>query len=148
MQTKPKPHILIICTGNCCRSHIAEGLLRHLSCDELEVHSAGTHPTGFVHPLAIETMLEHGIDITAQESKSLSRFDGEPFDYVITLCDDALQECPVSLGTKKQLHWSTEDPSFAPGTNEDRKKAFRKTIRLLEERIKMLLEEIGGKNKL
>jgi len=134
--------VLILCTGNSCRSQITEGLFRHLGGKEFEVHSAGTHPAGFVHPLAIETMAERGIDISKQTSKPLSRYDGQEFDFVITVCDDAYQECPYFPGAKKQLHWSTEDPSFAPGTVEDRKKAFRDTIAMLEERIKKLTGDI------
>ena len=142
MPKDPKTRILVICTGNSCRSQIAEGLFRHHGGEELDIHSAGTHPTGFIHPLAVETMFERGIDITKQRSKSLLKYDGESFDYFITVCDDAYQECPVFPGARKQLHWSTEDPSFAPGTDEDRKKAFRETIGLLEARIKKLITEL------
>lgn len=142
MPMKPKIRILVICTGNSCRSQIAEGLFRYHGGKEVEIHSAGTHPTGFVHPLAVETMIERGIDITNQKSKSLSIYESRSFDYVITVCDDAYQECPVFPGAKNQLHWSTEDPSFASGTDEDRKMAFRETIGLLEARINKLIGEI------
>lgn len=132
--------VLILCTGNSCRSQIAEGLFRHHGGKDLEVYSAGTHPTGFVHPFAVETMKEHGIDISSHESKSLSLYKGRNFDYVITVCDDAYRECPFFPGAKNQLHWSTEDPSFAPGTVEERKEAFRATIRILEARIVALMK--------
>ena len=132
--------VLILCTGNSCRSQIGEGLFRHHGGGDFAVFSAGTHPTGFVHPLALEAMKEHGIDIGNQKSKSLSVYEGQSFDYVITVCDDAYQECPFFPGAKKQIHWSTEDPSFAPGTVEERKEAFRATIRLLEARIVTLIK--------
>lgn len=145
MKTAPI-RILILCTGNSARSQISEGLFRHLGGKDFDVHSAGTHPAGYVHPLAIETMKERGIDISGQTSKSLDRYEGQEFDYVITVCDDAYQECPYFPGAKKQIHWSTPDPSFAGRTEEERKEAFRKTIDLLESRIKQLLEEIRNKN--
>jgi len=138
--------VLILCTGNSCRSQIAEGLFRRVGGNGFEVHSAGTHPAGFVHPLAIETMSERGIDISTQSSKSLAQYENQSFDYVITVCDDAHQECPVFPGAKKQLHWSTEDPGFAPGSAEVRKEAFRKTIDVLEARIKKLIGEMNGNN--
>ena len=137
--------ILVICTGNSCRSQIAEGLMRQLGGDSVEVHSAGTHPAGMIHPMAIETMKERGIDISTQRSKSISEFDDLPFDYAITVCDDAKQECPFFPGAKHHLHWSTPDPSFVPGTSEKRKEAFKQTIQMLEGRIQDLLN--GLKNK-
>ncbi len=134
--------ILIVCTGNSARSQIAEGLFRNLGGDEFDVHSAGTHPAGVVHPLAIETMRERGIDISNQTSKSLSRYDEQPFDYVITVCDEAYQECPIFPGAKNQFHWGTPDPSFAPGDEDVRKEAFRRTIASLERRVARLVSEI------
>lgn len=135
-------NILVICTGNSARSQIAEGLFRHYGKDDVEIFSAGTYPAGFVHPLAIETMDEWGIDITDQQSKSLSRYLEEQFDYVITVCDDAKMICPTFPHALHQLHWSTPDPSFHQGTEEERKDAFRQTIRQLERRVKALLEDI------
>lgn len=134
--------VLILCTGNSARSQISEGLFRHVGGKEFDVHSAGTHPAGMVHPLAIETMKERGIDISKQTPKSLSIYDGRKFDYVITVCDEAYQECPFFPGAKHQLHWSTPDPSFVGGSEAERKEAFRKTIDILEQRIKGLLEEL------
>ncbi|HWP82740.1 MAG TPA: arsenate reductase ArsC [Bacteroidota bacterium] len=134
--------VLILCTGNSARSQISEGLFRRLGGKEFEVHSAGTHPAGYIHPLAIETMKERGIDITSQKSKSLSLYVGQSFDYVITVCDDAYQECPVFPGAGKQIHWSTPDPSFEPGGLEKQREAFRKTITTLETRIKELIAQI------
>ena len=119
--------------------------MRLLGGDSVEAHSAGTHPSGFVHPMAVETMKERGIDISAQRSKSLSEFEGQRFDYAITVCDDANQECPFFPGAGNHLHWSTPDPSFVPGTHEKRKEAFKQTIQLLEGRIQDLLN--GFKSK-
>ena len=137
--------ILFICTGNSARSQMAEGLFRQLGGGKFEIHSAGTHPAGMVHPLAIDAMNERGIDIRGQHSKSMDRYEGQPFDYVITVCDDAYQECPFFPGAKQQLHWSTPDPSFAPGTPENRLEAFRKTAASLESRISQFLESMNNK---
>ena len=138
----PMIRVLILCTGNSTRSQIAEGLFRNLGGDEFDVHSAGTHPAGLVHPLAIETMRERGIDISNQTSKSLSSYDEQPFDYVVTVCDEAYQECPIFPGAKNQIHWSTPDPSFAPGDGDERKEAFRHTTASLERRVMSLIAEI------
>ncbi|MCI0706006.1 MAG: arsenate reductase ArsC [Ignavibacteriae bacterium] len=134
--------ILVLCTGNSARSQITEGLLRHHGGNALEVHSAGTHPAGIVHPDAVETMREHGIDISKQWSKAMSQFEGQSFDYVITVCDDAHQECPFFPGAKKQLHWSTPDPSFIGSSHEERLEAFRTTMKSLEERVKEFLPSV------
>lgn len=143
--------ILILCTGNSARSQIAEGLFRHFGGNELEVHSAGTHPAGMVHPFAVEAMKQRGVDISRQWSKSMSEFEGRSFEYVITVCDDAHQECPFFPGAKKQHHWSTPDPSFVAGTSEERLNAFRETVTSLENRIKEFLstiqKESGSKTK-
>ncbi len=136
------PRVLILCTGNSARSQIAEGLFRHLGGKEFEVFSAGTHPAGLVHPLAVEAMKRRGIDISAQRSKSLSEFDGQQFDYVITVCDDAYQECPLYPGAKQQLHWSTPDPSFVSGSDDERLRAFQDTVSSLERRITEFLSTL------
>jgi protein-tyrosine-phosphatase len=94
--------VLILCTGNCVRSQMAEGLLRHLSGADYEVHSAGSHPNGYVSPLAIEAMREIGMDISAHRSKSVSEFASQPFDTVITVCDSAAEECPVFPGAPRR----------------------------------------------
>jgi arsenate reductase len=103
---------------------MAEGLLRHLAGDRIEAHSAGTQATR-VRPLAIRAMDEVGVDISGQESKTLERYLEEPFDYVITVCDDANEACPFLPGAKNRLHWSFEDPSRAEGTEEERLEVFR-----------------------
>ena len=102
---------------------MAEGLLRHLAGDRFEAMSAGTEAT-HVRPLAIRAMEEVGIDISGQESKTLDGYLGEPFDYVITVCDDANEACPFFPGAKSRLHWSFEDPSKAEGSEEERLEVF------------------------
>jgi len=116
--------VLILCTGNSARSQMAEGLLRHDGGDAFVVESAGLEPS-FVRPEAIEAMREIGIDISGQHSKSLDKFTGQPFDYVITVCDNANQNCPIFSGAKRRIHWSVEDPASVGGTEETRLKAFR-----------------------
>jgi arsenate reductase len=103
---------------------MAEGLLRHLAGDRLEVMSAGTEAT-FVKPEAISAMAELGVDISEQESKTLNRYLDEPFDCVVTVCDDANEACPVFPGAKNRLHWSFRDPSRGTGSEEERLEVFR-----------------------
>jgi len=116
--------VLILCTGNSARSQMAEGLLRHDGGDAFVVESAGLEPS-FVRPEAIEAMREIGIDISGQHSKSLDKFITEPFDYVITVCDNANENCPIFPVAKRRIHWSVEDPASVGGTEEARLKAFR-----------------------
>lgn len=103
---------------------MAEGLLRHLAGDRFEAFSAGTEAT-HVRPLAICAMRDLGVDISAQESKTLDRYLDEPFDAVITVCDQAAEACPIFLGARRQLHWSFPDPSKAQGSEDDRLAAYR-----------------------
>jgi len=119
--------VLFLCTHNSARSQMAEGLLRHLAGDRFDASSAGTEATR-VRPLAIRAMAELGIDISGQESKTLDRYLGEPFDAVITVCDQANEACPVFFGAKERLHWSFPDPSRATGT-EDEQLAVYRTVR-------------------
>jgi arsenate reductase len=114
-----------LCTHNSARSQMAEGLLRYLAGDRFEVTSAGTEAT-HVRPLAIKAMGEIGVDISAQESKTLDRYLGRPFDYVITVCDDAKESCPYFPGAAARLHWSLEDPSQAAGSEQERLAVFRR----------------------
>jgi arsenate reductase len=116
--------VLFLCTHNSARSQMAEGLLRHLGGERFEAFSAGTEAT-HVRPLAIEAMAELGIDVSQQESKTLDRYLGEPFDAVITVCDQAAEACPVFPGAKRRLHWSLPDPSQATGTSEQQLAAYR-----------------------
>lgn len=121
--TDPKFRVLFLCTHNSARSQMAEALLRHVGGDHFEVHSAGTEPSR-VHPLAIRAMDEIGLDISNNESKSLDQYIGQDFDYVITVCDQANESCPVFPGDPKRIHWSFPDPSAVEGAEEERLKAF------------------------
>ncbi len=124
--------ILFLCTHNSARSQMAEGLLRHHGgCD---VYSAGTEAT-HVRPLAIRALAELGIDIAGQESKTLDRFLGEPFDAVITVCDAANEACPVFPGAARRLHWSFDDPSRATGTEEEQLAVYRRVRDAIRARI-------------
>jgi len=133
-----RARVLFVCTHNSARSQMAEGLLRDLAGDRFEVTSAGTEAT-HVRPLAIRAMAEVGIDISGQESKTLERYLGEPFDYVITVCDDANEACPFFPGTKKRLHWSFEDPSRAEGSEDERLAVFRRVRDEIRKRIEQEL---------
>ncbi len=131
----PTKRILVVCTGNSARSQMAEGLFRHYLGDRYEVQSAGTKPT-HVRPEAIAVMGEVGIDISGHRSKSISEFMGQEFRYVITVCDNANESCPVFPGKTERIHWSFEDPAAAKGTEEERKAAFRRIRDEIEARIK------------
>jgi arsenate reductase len=128
--------VLFICTHNSARSQMAEGLLRHLAGDRFEAFSAGTEATS-IRPEAIRAMAEIGIDITGQESKTLERYLGEPFDWVITVCDTARQVCPVFSGADKAGHWGFDDPAEATGTDEERMAVFRRVRDEIASRIRM-----------
>jgi len=136
--------VLFVCTHNSARSQMAEGLLRHLAGDRFEAYSAGTEATR-VRPEAISAMAELGADISGQESKTLDRYLGEPFDYVITVCDDANESCPLFPGGGKRLHWSLPDPSRADGTDKERLAVFRAVRDRLRDRVEgELAGERGG----
>jgi arsenate reductase len=130
--------VLFLCTHNSARSQMAEGLLRHLAGDRFESYSAGTEAT-HVRPLAIRAMDEIGIDISGQESKTLNRYLGVPFDYVVTVCDEANEACPFFPGAKNRLHWSFEDPAQATGSEEERLGVFRRARDKIRERIEQEL---------
>ena len=120
-----KSRVLILCTGNSARSQMAEGLLRHLAGDMFEVESAGTIAS-FVRPHAIAAMAEIGIDISGQRSKCLDEFLGVPFDYVITVCDNAAENCPVFPGKASRIHWSFDDPAEVAGSDTEQLAVFRR----------------------
>jgi arsenate reductase len=120
-----KKRVLILCTGNSARSQMAEGLLRHDAGDRFSVESAGTKP-GIVRPEAIAVMKEVGIDITSHRSKHVDEFAGRDFDYVLTVCDNAKESCPVFFGKATKLHHSFHDPAAAEGTEEKRLGEFRR----------------------
>jgi len=121
-----KPLVLILCTGNSCRSHLAEGILRAAAGDFLEVASAGSKPAGYVHPLAIRALREIGIDISAHTSKHLVEFTARPVETVITVCGNADQVCPVFPGQLNRHHWPFDDPAHAAGTDEEKFAVFRR----------------------
>ena len=135
-----KRRVLFLCTGNSARSQIAEGLVNHFLGDRWEAFSAGTHPTGYVHPLAVQAMAELGIDISGQRSKSVEEFRGQPFDVVITLCDSAAQECPIWLGPGRAVHMGFPDPAQADGVMADRMDAFRQVRDGIREKVLRYLE--------
>ena len=120
-----KQQVLILCTGNSARSQMAEGLLRQLAGDRFEVESAGTIAS-FVRPQAIAAMAEIGIDISNHRSKCLDEFLDNPFDYVITVCDNAKESCPVFPGRAERIHWSFDDPAEADGDAEAQLAVFRR----------------------
>jgi arsenate reductase (thioredoxin) len=134
-----RKRVLILCTGNSARSQMAEGLLRHIAGDRLTVESAGVEPS-HVRPQAIEAMRERGIDISGQRSKSVDEFAGQEFDYVITVCDNANQRCPVFPGKTVRLHWSFEDPAAAAGDEAARLAVFRRVRDALESRLREFSE--------
>jgi len=121
-----KPSILILCTGNSCRSHMAEGILRAAAGDIITVHSAGSNPVGYVHPQAIAVLAEIGIDISAHTSKHMNDFLKRNIDTVITVCGKADQACPMFPGQVHRYHWGFDDPAHATGTEEEIKNAFRR----------------------
>ena len=133
-----KKRVLFLCTHNSARSQIAEGLLRNMAGERFEVFSAGTEQTR-VQPLAIEAMREIGIDISGHTSKTLEAFEGQTFDYVITVCDRANESCPIFPGGTERMHWSFEDPTAATGTDEQKLRAFRTVRDAIQQRLRMFL---------
>jgi len=132
--TDPTPRVLFLCTHNSARSQMAEGLLRHLSGGRVAALSAGTQATA-VRPLAVRAMAELGIDLRGQASKTLTRYLGESFDAVITVCDDANASCPVFPGARARLHWSLPDPSRATGSEAEQLAVYRRVRDALRRRI-------------
>ena len=126
--------VLVVCTGNSARSLMAEALLRSKGGDTFEVHSAGTHPKG-VNPLTLRVLEDAGLDASWARSKSVEEYLGQSFDYVITVCDEARQACPVFPGVHESLHWGYEDPAEAEGSEEQRLAVFRSVFIQLSERI-------------
>jgi len=131
-----KPLILILCTGNSCRSHLAEGILRAAAGDLIEVASAGSKPAGYVHPKSIEVMKEIGIDISGHHSKHMEEFLDRPVDTVITVCGNADQACPMFPGQLHRFHWGFDDPAHATGTEEEILNEFRR----VRDQIKLVFE--------
>ena len=121
-----KPTVLILCTGNSCRSHLAEGILRAVAGDILDVQSAGSKPAGYVHPLAFRAMQEIGIDLSAHRSKSMTEFMDKKVETVITVCGNADAACPIFPGQVNRHHWPFEDPAHATGTDAEKLEVFRR----------------------
>ncbi|MBU5611371.1 arsenate reductase ArsC [Geomonas azotofigens] len=136
----PKKKILFLCTHNSCRSQMAEGLANHLLGDRFEARSAGTEATR-VNPLAIKVLAEIGIDISGHRSKTLDEFDGESFDYVVTLCGDANDKCPLYIGGTQRDHRGFDDPSRCVGSEQEVLSEFR---RVRDEIKSWILEYFGG----
>ena len=134
-----KPKVLFVCTQNSCRSQMAEGLLRHDARDLFEVFSAGTKPSQ-VRPEAIAMMRELGIDISGHRSKSVEEFTGQHFDYVITVCDNAQESCPVFPALTTRIHWSIEDPATVEGSEAQRFEAFRRIRDELRRRVRDFIQ--------
>ena len=131
-----KPLVLILCTGNSCRSHLAEGILRAAAGDLIEVASAGSKPAGYVHPKSIEVMKEIGIDISGHTSKHLEEFLNRNVDTVITVCGNADQVCPMFPGQVHRFHWGFEDPAHAQGSEEEVFAEFRR----VRDQIRLVFE--------
>ena len=121
-----KKRVLFLCTGNSCRSQMAEGLVNFYWSEQWMAYSAGTAPAGYVHPLAIQAMSELGIDISQQHSKEVSAYQKVRFDLVITVCDDAAENCPLWLGQGRVVHHAFQDPAKAEGSEEERMEVFRR----------------------
>ena len=137
-----KKRVLILCTGNSARSQMAEGLLRRDAGDRFEVESAGTKPS-FVRPEAVAVMKELGIDISGHRSKNVSEFDGQHFDYVITVCDNARETCPVFFGPAEKLHHSFTDPAAVEGSEAERLAAFRQVRDQLRDYLEDFTRRVG-----
>lgn len=128
--------VLVLCTGNSCRSVMAEALINHLGGGRYLAVSAGSTPTGEVHPLSLATLRRHGVPVGQPRSKSWNEFTGQSFDYIITVCDQAASEsCPVRPGPAQKLHWSIPDPAKASGTAAEIEHAFDAAFDLLKSRI-------------
>ncbi len=134
--------VLFVCTGNSARSILAEALLRRIGGPAFEVASAGTHPAG-VNPFAVRVLQSAGLDATGLRSKSVDEFAGVQFDYVITLCDDARQVCPIFPGADQSLHWGYTDPASVQGTDPERLAAFERVFVQISERVRQFVMVAG-----
>jgi arsenate reductase (thioredoxin) len=137
---KGRKRILVLCIGNSCRSQMAEGFFREYKKD-WDIKSAGISPVG-LNPLSVKVMAEKGIDISKQKSKSVENFTDQDFDYVITVCDNVKELCPLFPGKAKYIHWDIEDPSFVGGSYEFKLKKFRETGDKIEKNILDFLREV------
>ncbi len=132
--------VLFLCTGNSARSIIGAALLRQMCGDAFEVHSAGTHPKG-INPYTVRVLSAAGIGLAGERSKNVAEYDGQTFDYVITVCDDAAEECPVFPGAPERIHWSFPDPAAATGTDDEKLAAFQRTVDGMRSRLAAFVPE-------
>ncbi|HEY6119728.1 MAG TPA: arsenate reductase ArsC [Pyrinomonadaceae bacterium] len=139
-----RKRVLFLCTGNSARSQMAEGLLREMAGDSFEVASAGVSPSK-VRPEAVEAMREIGVDISKHRSKCVDEFTGQEFDFVITVCDNANEQCPVFPGNTKRIHWSFDDPAAVEGDEQARRSMFRRVRDEIRERLRTWDELAGNK---
>jgi arsenate reductase len=139
-----RARILVLCTGNSCRSIMAEALFRELGSERVDVVSAGSVPAGAVNPLTERVLEEAGIDHGWARSKSMTEFLDREFDHVITVCDDAAEACPTFPGAALRTHWSIPDPALAPGTIDERLPVYRATLADLRARIAGFLATLDG----
>jgi arsenate reductase len=146
MESKTKYKVLFLCTGNQARSQIAEALLRVRGGSAFEVDSAGSRPKSAVHALTVAVLAEKGIDVSSAVPKNITRFVGERFDYVITLCDDARDECPVFPGEATRIHWSIPDPSAAEGSEGTMLEAFRAARDEIDQRIERFVSSVADQS--
>ncbi|MCP4165623.1 MAG: arsenate reductase ArsC [Chloroflexi bacterium] len=135
--------VLILCTGNSCRSQMAEGMVNHYLGERWQAYSAGTEPSGYVHPLAVEAMAELGIDISDGRSQSTDAYKDIPFDVVITVCGDAAENCPLWLQEGEVVHIGFADPAKATGAKKEQLAVFRQVRDQIHERITGQLEDLG-----
>jgi len=138
---RDRKRVLILCHGNCARSQMAEGLLREMAGNRVDVASAGVSPTQ-VRPEAIAAMREIGIDISGYRSKSVDEFVNQNFDYVITVCDNANEQCPVFPGQVKRIHWSFDDPAAARGEDDARLSVFRRVRDEIRDQLRLFAETL------
>jgi arsenate reductase len=134
-----KIRVLFLCTGNSARSIIGAALLKQIGAEAFEVYSAGTHPKG-INPYTKRVLEPLGIDLSGERSKGVDEYAGETFDYVITVCDSAAEECPVFPGAPERIHWSFVDPAAAEGTDEEKLAAFDRTVREMQMRLRTFVE--------
>jgi len=139
---EPKKRVLILCTGNSARSQMAEGILRSIAGDRFDVASAGVAPSR-VRPEAVEAMRDIGVDISTHRSKSVDEFLEEPFDYVITVCDNAKESCPVFPGNAERIHWSFDDPAAYEGTDDEKLSEFVRVRDQIFEKLRIFFERFS-----
>ncbi|TWT58405.1 Arsenate-mycothiol transferase ArsC2 [Thalassoglobus neptunius] len=133
-----RQRVLFLCTGNSCRSQMAEGILRELASDRFDSLSAGAKPAGYVHPMAVEAMNELGVDISQQSSKHINEFlppEGTPPDLIISVCSAAEKECPLFPGDVERWHWPFDDPAYATGSDEGKMQEFRRVRDEIRQRL-------------